>query len=107
MNYFEKDNFTSRRTTGNNMYDPESLITGAEAAAGFTYDNSHRQWASNDVYYAAVHGIIPHAGIPAIAPRVFNDAFTENRKRVSELLEKNEYSLESIIAFGNPVRLIV
>jgi len=31
---FEQDNFAPRRTTGNNLYDPESLITGAELARG-------------------------------------------------------------------------
>ena len=43
---FEKDNFASRRTTGNNMYDPESLITGAELAAGLTYKNSGQAMVS-------------------------------------------------------------
>jgi len=79
FNYFGKDNFTSRRTTGNNMFDPEALITEGESAAGFTYDNSHRDWASEDVYYAAVHGTIPADGVPAIAPRVFNDTARQQR----------------------------
>ena len=32
---FTHDNFTSRRTTGCNLYDPESLLTGFEIGAGF------------------------------------------------------------------------
>lgn len=35
--FFGRDNFAARRTTGHNLYDPESLITGAEVEAGLTY----------------------------------------------------------------------
>ena len=33
---FDKDNFTLRRTTGHNMHDPESFITGRELEQGLT-----------------------------------------------------------------------
>lgn len=66
--YFERDNFTSRRTTGNNMYDPESLLTGAEIEAGLGYGDL-RQWPNQDTYDLAVHGLLPVDAIPTIAPR--------------------------------------
>lgn len=75
--YFEKDNFTSRRTTGHNAYDPESLLTGVEIAAGFGYGDT-RDW-SNDGrcgtyeaqarYDHAVAGNISCELIAVIAPR--------------------------------------
>ena len=68
---FEKDNFKSRRTTGHNMLDPESLITGAEIEAGFTYANSARDWLSPIDYYRACHGRIPVDQILILAPRIF------------------------------------
>ena len=70
--YFASDNFTSRRTTGHNMLDPEALITGAELAAGFTYTNSHRHFDSQSLYDAVVSGDIPSTEVPRFAPRVFN-----------------------------------
>lgn len=69
---FEKDNFSSRRTTGHNLYDPESLLTGAEVAAGFTFDNSHRDWPTEEAYDDAVAGRIGVESIPHVAPRVFS-----------------------------------
>ena len=53
-NCFTRDNFTSRRTTGHNMHDPESLISGAELARGLTYTNSRRAWRNEAQYLAAV-----------------------------------------------------
>lgn len=55
---FDADNFTMRRTTGHNMHDPESLISGAEIAKGLTYTNSKRLWLSETHYLAAVTGLI-------------------------------------------------
>ncbi len=70
--YFASDNFTTRRTTGHNMLDPEALITGAEIAAGFTYTNSHRHFDSQSLYDAVVSGDIPADQVPLRAPRVLN-----------------------------------
>ena len=80
---FEKDNFTSRRTTGNNMFDPESLLTEGESRQGYEYDNSKRDWPEsgnfndpvtrvlrNRVYEAVADGLIPANLVPSIAPRV-------------------------------------
>ena len=65
---FEKDNFESRRSTGNNMYDPESLLTGAEIERGLTYYDK-RVWTSPEVERLAIEGKMPIALIPTIAPR--------------------------------------
>ena len=54
------------------MHDPESLISGAESAAGMTYTNSHREYPSESVYFDAVHGRIDCDEIIRIAPRVRN-----------------------------------
>ena len=70
--YFAQDNFSSRRTTGHNMLDPESFITGAELAQGFTYSNSHRAFDSQSLYDAVVSGDIAADLVPLFAPRVFN-----------------------------------
>lgn len=70
--YFEQDNFTTRRTTGHNMLDPESFITGAELAQGFTFTNSHRSFDSQALYDMVVAGDISTDLIPLFAPRVFN-----------------------------------
>jgi hypothetical protein len=67
---FESDNFVSRRTTGHNMFDPESLISGAEIARGFTYTNSKRAWQSEAHYRSAVMGDIDTNAILKSAPRV-------------------------------------
>jgi len=66
--YFKEDNF--RRTTGHNMYDPESLITGKELTEGLDYDNSSRDYPSQDIYDKIVTGEIPAKLVPAIAPRI-------------------------------------
>ena len=68
---FEGDNFTSRRTTGHNLFDPESLITGEEEAKGFTYLNSRRQYPSDEVREQICRGDIPASEVPTIAPRAF------------------------------------
>lgn len=69
--YFERDNFRSRRTTGHNLYDPESLLTGAEVAAGLDYGHP-RQWPDSKTYDRAVSGQIAPERIPDIAPRRFS-----------------------------------
>lgn len=68
---FDKDNFTLRRTTGHNMHDPESFITGGELAKGLTYTNSKRKWANENHYLAAVAGLITPEEIAKTAPRAF------------------------------------
>ncbi len=68
---FVKDNFTSRRTTGHNLHDPESFITGAEIAAGFTYTNSTREWDDQAHYLNACLGNLTCDEITRTAPRVF------------------------------------
>lgn len=70
---FDSDNFASRRTTGHNLYDPEALLTSAEAAAGLGYEHP-RVWPRYDQYLDACEGLISIEEIPQIAPR---------RKRVS------------------------
>lgn len=73
--FFGKDNFTSRRTTGHNLYDPESLITGAEVEAGFTYENSERKFPSDGLLEEfAIRGAMPTADILLIGPRRFKSA---------------------------------
>jgi hypothetical protein len=66
--YFGRDNFKWRRSTGHNAYDPESLLTGAEIAAGKDYDNP-RRYASQQDYDDMVSGRIPVELIPVLAPR--------------------------------------
>lgn len=66
---FERDNFTSRRTTGHNLFDPESLLTGDEIARGLGYGDK-RVWPDQETYERACAGLIPSKDIPAIAPRV-------------------------------------
>lgn len=69
---FAKDNFASRRTTGHNLYDPESLITGREVSLGLTYSNSHRDHLNEEHFIAAVDGTLNPTDIAYIAPRVLN-----------------------------------
>ena len=69
QSHFTKDNFTSRRTSGHNAYDPESLLTGAELAAGFEYGDL-REYPSQACYDAIVSGQVPVDDIPVLAPRV-------------------------------------
>jgi hypothetical protein len=78
---FDNDNFTLRRTTGHNMYDPESLITGAEIDSGMTYTNSARNWSSEKDYLAAVAGEMSVDSILVLAPRVLRPADYDSRNR--------------------------
>ncbi len=73
-NYFQQDNFTARRSGAGAenfgvAYDPESLLTGSEVAAGLTYRDK-RVWPDADTYKAAVAGKLDASLIPSIAPRV-------------------------------------
>lgn len=77
-NAFEQDNFRERRNSSpaaGVAYDPESLLTGAEAAAGLTY-RDRRQWPSEEAYQNAVAGKLTPEEIAEIAPR---------RKKIPEL----------------------
>ncbi len=67
--YFGKDNFTSRRTTGHNLYDPESLITGEESERGLTYQNSERSFASVSTELSAYSGELTTDEILVYGPR--------------------------------------
>lgn len=72
LNYFRQDNFAERRNATESAgvgYDPESLLTGAEIAAGLTYHDK-RQWPSEEVYKDAVAGKFTPEEIVSIAPRV-------------------------------------
>jgi hypothetical protein len=69
---FEQDNYALRHQTGHNMLDPESVITGAEIARGFTYDNSHRDYLTEQSYKLARSGEVPLYKILIFAPRVLN-----------------------------------
>jgi hypothetical protein len=76
FDYFSSDNFAQRRSSGC-LYDPESLITGAEVAEGLEYGDK-REWSDEHLYALAV-GAFPDTGIspewiPAIAPRVRRNA---------------------------------
>ena len=70
--YFSGDNFKTRRTTGHNMLDPESLMTGEELEKGFTYENSHRVFRNQAHYDATVSGDVPSHLVPTLSPRQFN-----------------------------------
>ena len=67
---FENDNFTSRRTTGHNLFNPEAFITGQELASGLTFANSQRNWTSQGMYEAACRGYLSLEDILRYAPRV-------------------------------------
>lgn len=67
---FEQDNYELRHTTGHNMLDPESLISGEELAKGLNYKNSKRWWASKESYLRAVSGEVSTDDILRDAPRV-------------------------------------
>jgi len=68
---FVSDNFASRRTTGHNLHDPDSLITGAEIEAGFTYINSTREWNDQAHYLNACLCNLTSEEIAHTAPRIF------------------------------------
>lgn len=66
---FTEDNFSSRRTTGHNLYDPESLLTGEEIEHGLGYEDK-RVWGSEQDYIDACEGRVPVEDVPRIAPRM-------------------------------------
>jgi hypothetical protein len=70
---FAADNYALRHSTGHNMLDPESLITGREIANGLTYDNSHRDYVSQGAYLRVVSGEIETQRLVIVAPRMEND----------------------------------
>ena len=76
---FDHDNFVSRRTTGHNMFDPESLISGKEIAEGLTYRNSTRSWWNQEHYLSAVQGDFTTEQILEFAPRVLRPLYTYPR----------------------------
>ena len=76
---FDRDNFVSRRTTGHNMFDPESLISGKEIAEGLTYRNSARSWKNQEHYLSAVQGDLTTEQILESAPRVLRPLYTYPR----------------------------
>lgn len=67
--FFEKDNYAVRHTTGHNMFDPESFITGEELARGLTYSNSARVYHSYEAYVDAVTGFWTPEEIAELFPR--------------------------------------
>lgn len=79
---FEKDNFTSRRTTGHNLFDPDSLITGEEAEAGLTYTNSSRKFPDVETREKVIRGEISQADVVRLYPRVLNDTSPANYHQV-------------------------
>ena len=72
LSAFDSDNFTSRRSntvSAGNGHDPESLLSGAEQAQGFTFTNSSRVWRNEAHYLSAVSGELSTAAILDSAPR--------------------------------------
>ena len=69
---FDKDNFTSRRTTGHNLFDPDSLLSGAEEAAGLTYANSSRKFPDNATREAVIRGEVSQDDVLRLYPRTLN-----------------------------------
>lgn len=72
---FTSDTFSQRRNHGSvgNAYNPESLITYGEIAAGMTYLNSRRDWPTRAAYDLAVQGLLSVEDIIRFAPRVLID----------------------------------
>ncbi len=81
--FFDDDLFTLRRSgsafDSGNPYDPESLLTGGEAARGLDYGNSRRSWPNEETYRAAVGGHLTTEQILRIAPRVPLDEVTREQ----------------------------
>jgi len=69
VSLFDEDNFASRRTTGHNLWDPESLLSGGEAKAGLDYSNP-RVWPNYTTYLDACNGFLTADEVLEIAPRV-------------------------------------
>ena len=70
-NAFEQDNFLERRNAtaaAGVAYDPESLLTGAEEAAGLGYRDK-RVWPDQKTFIAAVAGTLTPEQIAEVAPR--------------------------------------
>jgi len=67
---FAQDNFASRRTTGNNAFDPDGFITGAELEAGLTYANSRRAFPNEYDYTDTVRGLYRVDFVARYFPRV-------------------------------------
>jgi hypothetical protein len=63
-----RDNIGTRRSHGN-LWNPESFITGGEAAEGLDYQNSRRFWPDPYSYLKAVCGEINPETVAKIAPR--------------------------------------
>jgi hypothetical protein len=90
---FSKDNFASRRTTGNNAFDPEGFITGAELDKGLTYANSRRAFSESYDYDDAVQGLYTVAQIADFFPRVrlyFVDIAAIERRTVRQVMDDSE-----------------
>jgi len=71
-NYFQGDTFSERRNNSpaaGVAYDPNSLLTGAEIAAGLGY-NDPRVWPDTETYRRAVEGRFTPEQVASIAPRV-------------------------------------
>lgn len=71
-NYFQGDTFRERRNatiSSGVAYDPESLLTGEEEAAGLGYHDK-RVWPSHEAYQMAIEGKFTPEQIATIAPRV-------------------------------------
>ncbi len=71
-NYFQGDTFAERRNATESAgvaYDPESLLTGAEIAAGLGYQD-RRQWPDEETYRRALEGRFTPEQVASIAPRV-------------------------------------
>ena len=69
---FEKDNFTSRRTTGHNLFDPDSLITGEESEKGLTYANSSRKFPDAETREKVIRGEVSQTDVVRLYPRTLN-----------------------------------
>jgi hypothetical protein len=78
-------------------YDPESLLTGAEAQQGLDYGNSRRDWPNEILYRLAVGGYITLAEIVQRAPRALLDerrrfeAWQAGEKDYTAEYERNSY----------------
>lgn len=68
--FFDTDNYDLRHSTGHNMLDPESVITGSEIGQGMTYANSKRQYPDIETYVKAASGDLSADELQKIAPRV-------------------------------------
>lgn len=68
--YFVADNYSVRHTTGHNMFDPDSFITGEELDLGLTYSNSARAFPDFKAYHDAVTGAYTPKEIAEFFPRV-------------------------------------